>query len=748
MSGLLPADDEVIEGALLGRPIASMVDVAYTYGRLDALYRAKRVDEAEFEVPEPTPDVVETDLDEDHVVAMTPDAHPGLLGRDDSLVSIDVVLSPDRPLRLYGERPVHVERVSWLDLIRHGYVERPRRSSAVDHSLPVAVKGKDHEKIEKYVRKRFEKWPEHAVEDEEFPDRDDAWVVESFADAPEDEVERAVDLVAGWIGAGGDEWDDDETYRNKNWHGFLSFRLWFEAGPGREPIGPYTPGFVPAINEVSAVNFSEQLASYSAADDAVVEDGVDDVTGERGRVFGSTPGRPLAYFHLKQQGTFDGFDADRSTARFSVTLPTTTAIMAGSRLIESCDEWVSGEGGSVSGFVAHFLPHVPIMSPSTARNVYGMVHEARRGDDTIAAELAETIETWAAPKDLRFQLVLTNTDVERNKHKVIAERLGSTITPTAALDRAHRAVVRDCRDRDGGLDLDRYSWDDRGLFDAERSQVVPILTGEYLDASMYDPDADKNSYVTSSTDPRITAVAGTVSGEGVLSTLLTESFARRLVREQNDLLDPKNDRRGIVPYERVAVQYVETNALARAGLIEGDRLPYPIMTNTTTDTADTTDDEPSRNHSRDEALDRFMREHTLLSPTGEGDPEYRAAFLLGGLVGRVSAYQLNEGVQSPIARRWTIDSINRTNFRKVFAAAADKNAEYEFAYNDGYALNERYLRQIRDVLADSDPREWDLREDGIRTAYALGLSYARDDKALLNDEGEGEPIDADAETEN
>ena len=84
----------------------------------------------------------------------------------------------------------------------------------------------------------------------------------------------------------------------------------------------------------------------------------------------------------------------------------------------------------------------------------------------------------------------------------------------------------------------------------------------------------------------------------------------------------------------------------------------------------------------------------------------------------------------------------------MFAAAADKNAEYEFAYNDGYALNERYLRQIRDVLADSDPREWDLREDGIRTAYALGLSYARDDKALLNDEGEGEPIDADAEAEN
>lgn len=736
MSGtgrLLPPDDAEIESVLLDRPIVSLTDVAYAYGRLDALHVAERFRGIEFDVPDQAPPWVEPDISDDHLLAMTPDAKSELFDEGDAVITLNIVLSPDpdTPPRFYDET-THVERVDWSGMIRHGYAYRKKRGLVYDHSLATHVNGKSAEKdededktdIDRFVTSRFEKWPIEKV-DEEIMARDDAWIVKGLAAIGNDEelhstaVEAVRQIIRGFDGS--------------TWEGILSVKLWFDidsdGDENGEVVGPFTPGLVPICNEVAIANLRDQYTSYSAADDPV-SDGVDAVTGEETMVLGTSPERPLEYYQGKQQGPFDGFDADRSVQNQTISMTTAMAVSAGSSLIASCGERIGGRSESIKEFDVYYLPYVPVMDANDARAVYAMISAAHRDSDPIAMQLAETIDTFAAPRDLRFHQVLINTGVEANKDKVIAENLAASLMPVAALAREHTAMLADCP-----IDLDRYDWVD--MFDAERSQVVPILTGEYLSETMYDPDRHvdetrydpdrhPNDFTTGANDPRVKAFASIVTGELTSGDLLLEEYVKRLVQDQRGLLGDSG-RDCHIPYDTIAAQYVQCNALDHAGLICGEP-PYPILTMTDTnrenETESETDSEPAN---RDAKLERYLQNHALLNEGSNGDAAMRASFLLGGLVGRVSAYQQNEGVQSPISRRYTIDSITRANFRSVFAGAAAKSEEYAFAYNDGQVINQRYIRRLRDLLTNSNPKEWSTTEATIQAAYATGLSYARGD---------------------
>ena len=410
------------------------------------------------------------------------------------------------------------------------------------------------------------------------------------------------------------------------------------------------------------------------------------------------------------------------------------------------------------------------MSAADAREIYRVISTAHRDGEPIASMLADTIQTWAAPAadphDLRFHQIIINTGVEQNKDKVISETLGASSMPVAELARAHT------RARELPIDLDRYGW--VNMFNPERNHTVPILTGEYVAETMADPerkpgtppdDRDpRTDTPTSANDPRIDVFLASVTGEPIRGDRLLESFADRLAQDQRGLLAKSGSRH--VPYDTIAKQYVFTNALARAGLIHGEA-PYPVHITTMNnhDTHDRTETESGRNDATDSdldpeaKLDRYLRGHELLH---ENDVDravddadraarekdaIRAAFLLGGLVGRVSAYQQQKNVQSPLSRRYTIDSITRANFRSVFADVTAKNEEYAFAYRNGRPLYQRYVRRLRDILVDSDPREWPVTEDAIQTAYAAGLSYGRDDTNESSEEETTENTSKDEEAD-
>lgn len=730
MTGRLPEDDAEIESVLLDRPLVSVTDVAYTYGRLDSLATAERFRGIEFGVPEPVPQWIKPDISDEHLLAMTPDAKVRLFDEGDAVIELNVVLSPDpgTPPRLHDE-PTTIGRIDWAGMIQRGYVFREKRGLVYDHSLSIHVNGKSADEIDRYVESRFKTWPRNGLADEELMARDDAWIIEELAACADDAalLSDAVDTVAGRI----------DGLDGGSWEGILSLNLWFDIGTGTSELsGPFAPGIVPVCNEVAIANLRDQFASFSSADNPVAE-GVDTVTGEETMVLGTSPGRPLSYYHAKQQGPYDGFDADRSIQNQTLSMTTALAVSAGSSIMDSCRERIGGRSGSVRDFDVHYLPYIPLMNADDARSVYAMVSRAHRDGEPIATELAETIDTWAAPENLRFHQVLINTGVEQNKWKVIAENLGASLMPVTTLARANIEAVNDCP-----IDLDRYDWLD--MFDVEHSQVVPILTGEYLAETMYDPDRYSQSFTTDANDPRVRMFASIVTGEPVSGDLLLEQYVERLVQDQRDLLDDSS-RQGHIPYATIAKQYVQTSALERAGLIRGTP-PYPVQI-TMTDINNDSDNETERNstataNSRDERLDNYLRDHELLAE--DGDTPTRASFLLGSLVGRVSALQQFEGVQSPLSRRYTIDSLNRSNFRAVFADATAKNEEYAFASNNGRPINQRFVRLLRDLLVDSDPRDWTTTEDAIQAAYACGLSYARDDVWIDPDdqEVEGEQTDA------
>lgn len=758
---LLPTDDAKIENVLLDRPIVSITDLAYTYGRLDGLYVRERVREASVDVPGPTPEWVKPTIDDEHLLAMTPGAHPDHFDQDDSLIAINLVLSPDEPTRLH-DTLVTVSSIDWIGMICHGFVKRPtKRGKVYDHSLAININGKKPEQITHYVESRFVKWSEGRTE--AIDDRDDAWIIDEIEtigkeyktiDTKEGEthsiVTPAINAVKGAI----------EGLENKSWSGILSVNLWFDTG-AEDPVGPFPPGLLPVVNEVTVGNYSDQIETFSVGSVNTAE-GVDPVTGEEATLYPLTPGRPLEYFHPKQQRLFEGFDRQRGSQGHPLSLRTAMAVAVGSPLMAGCREWVGGRSRTVHDVKVHYLPFVPIMSADDARDVYRMIHRAVREDKPISTQLAEAIGTWLAPENLRFHLVVINTGVEQMKNKVLEENLGASLMPIADLARAHAAVLTSWvlsadPDEHGwahprAIDIDQLhpEWlpwtpgkeeDTHTLFDRERSQVVPILTGRYLGETMFDPDRHSKNPTTSANDPRIRALAAIAGGEPVSMSELAESFAVRLVRDQRDLMGQSGQKH--IPYETIVAQYIQTNALARAGLLDTEgvsksgvsSIPYPIMVDTSSD-----NDSTVAPNDRDAKLDQFLESHGEIDGSEGSSAALRAAFLLGGFVGRISAYQLTKGISSPVSRRWPIDSVNRSSVRAIFADAAAKNEEYSFAHNSGYPINERYIERL-DSLLDEDPRKWRITEDSLQTAYALGLTYARSDK--YDDDPDLEPADED-----
>lgn len=288
MSGtgsLLPAGDEEIEAVLLDRPIASLTDVAYTYGRLDALHVMQRARDTEFDVPDPIPPWVEPDISNDYLLAMTPDEQSHLFDQGDTLIALNVVLSPDpNTLPRIHTDPTNVRRIDWAGMLRHGYVYREKRGMVYDHSLAIHVNRKKADKIDRYVTSRFTKWPADALDDEGLIARSDSWIIDELAaigdDGNEGVLEDAIDAVKNAI----------TDLDGSRWEGILSPTLWFDDVDGtdeHELAGPFPPGLVPICNEVAIVNLRDQYSSFSSASKAITE-GTDAVTGERTTVLGTT----------------------------------------------------------------------------------------------------------------------------------------------------------------------------------------------------------------------------------------------------------------------------------------------------------------------------------------------------------------------------------------------------------------------------------------------------------------------------
>lgn len=137
---------------------------------------------------------------------------------------------------------------------------------------------------------------------------------------------------------------------------------------------------------------------------------------------------------------------------------------------------------------------------------------------------------------------------------------------------------------------------------------------------------------------------------------------------------------------------------------------------------------------RDDRLEQFINSHSALAE----DKERRAAFLLGALVGRVAAYQSQNGISRTVIRQHPIDAITRRRISTTLSKVLEKNANYsDDDENAGMLMNDRYITRLNDILNRRTPEKWSLSTDDLRMHYGLGLTYGKNDTTLNNGDEDG-----------
>jgi CRISPR-associated protein Cas8b/Csh1 subtype I-B len=137
---------------------------------------------------------------------------------------------------------------------------------------------------------------------------------------------------------------------------------------------------------------------------------------------------------------------------------------------------------------------------------------------------------------------------------------------------------------------------------------------------------------------------------------------------------------------------------------------------------------------REARLQDFLSNHPMLD-----DAEARSVFLLGALVGRISAYQYREGVSQKLTEQYPPSSITRRAIPEVTQEVLDRNYTYGDK-EDISRFNRRYTDRLTDSMLVNSPMEWDISESEAKWLYALGVAYGK------RDTGEGiERPDDDAE---
>jgi hypothetical protein len=707
-------DTDDIEEVLLDRPMASLYDVAYLYGELHSLNTAKQYD-----VP----------IDDRYVERMTHESRTGYYEQEVGMFSVLVDLTGDSPtLGEAGElderpdddvSPFVAESLDREKMLRVGFSRQGSRAAGHNMSLAHDV-SKSSEDCAKYVKQLFDRWAASDSVADVAGDHDDGWILESLKQLGEDD---------GLMNTIDDSVEDAirETFGDE-FSGVLSVRLKLPA------TDEYVyPGEVEVLNEAMLYRWIEKrMRSYSAADDAS-GDGRGLITGNTGEVFGLSDS-PLQRYKGKMAEKFPNLVVDESWQQRPLTAEAAFAVTSGTPLLESFVQILGDDT------VAYYVPYVPEPTVEQAVALYELAMEAADNSGAAVGVIEDAATDPVNPLYDNLQIHYVAAYTPGNKRKFIEEEPCVDPHRVRAIQRAHTDVLTDGLvspdgDRPPLFPSPPYGrlTDDGG--DEQGSKylrtnapvVTGVLTGGYFQSTFrhQSTDEDRDDHGTTDLRAEVTSTALT-SDDYIDPDWLLAQYAPRLISEQRNVFENGNE----LPESLLTRQYVQMQALARAGVLgdasSDDSRTIPASTEIMSDTTEFSD--------RDDRLEQFINSHSALAE----DKERRAAFLLGALVGRVAAYQSQNGISRTVIRQHPIDAITRRRISTTLSKVLEKNANYsDDDENAGMLMNDRYITRLNDILNRRTPEKWSLSTDDLRMHYGLGLTYGKNDTTLNNGDEDG-----------
>jgi len=722
-------DAAAVTEMLLDRPMASLYDIAYLYGKLHALNTARKYD-----VP----------IEDRYIERMTHESRTDYYDQATGLFSVLVDLTAESPqLGTAGEldsRPdgdtshFVAESLDREKMLRVGFSRQDSRAAGHNMSLAHDVSSMSlttddgPDKLKKTISQLFDRWAASDSVATVADDHDDGWILDSLRQVGED-ADLMETIQSEVVAAARDTFGDTVN-------GVLSVRLKLP-----ETDGYVYPGEIEVLNEAMRYRWVEKrMRSYSEASDAS-GDAKGFITGDTGEVFGLSDS-PLQRYKGKMAEQFPNLVVDESWRQRPLTAEAGFAVSSGVPLLENFVQILG------SDTTAYYVPYVPEPTVEQAIALYELAIEARENSGSIVSVISDVITTPRSPLRDALQIYYVAAYTPGNKRKFIEEEPSVDANRIRDLQEAHTKILTNgLVAPDGGIPPllpapsygrlveDADGQGSRYLRPEDDTAVLGgVLSGGYFQSTFRHQSTDETQDDHGTNDLRAEATSTVLAtGQEIDPNWLLSQYVPRLISEQRNVFEDGNE----LPESLLTRQYVQMQALAVAGMLNGgsadDPRAKPPHDHIMNDTIDFSD--------RDDRLAQFIENHPALAE----NEERRAAFLVGALVGRVAAYQTQNGISRTVIRQHPIDAMTRRRLSSTLSKVLGKNATYsEDSDRAGMLMNDRYITRLNDIMNRKSPDEWSLSTDDLRMHYGLGLTYGKNDTSL-DDESEDSESEATAE---
>jgi len=711
---------------------ASLYDVAMQYAILD-WYETVTSGDLDFE------------LAPEHLTFMTPMAKADLYGEDDNALVVYVDCSdPENPTFRETE-PIAFESVDAGSRFRLGHSYPANKTSAMtDYSLTTHKEASEHHLAGQRddawgtnnIKDRFTEWAHSDAADNvlERSDVEDTTPLEVLRELGRDGG-RFDELVASSMAL---DPDNEETEREV----FVTVRMKLP-----EDDRYRWPGEIPVLNEVMVEQKAERFENISVEDAA--GNGVGYVSDGETRVTGGSVGL-LGMYGKKQREHFADLSPDGSVAwrNRPLSREVAAAIATANSVFEAFYE---GLGNSRRLYVLPYIGRHPeqIDPADFGAFVTDVFSELRGRTDTsfqetvseafyqrASGQQSESLFGDTTGPEYGDVKVATVFQVPGNPNRVFFEELDAAVYRPRAIDEAHGRVLGSTVFEGDGIFAETRDRSDSPLLRPDGNRSNMALFGRYFTWTTEPTRTSRESQETPKAgdidDVRARRLQQFLAGGQIpLRTLLAE-YLHLLVQQQRELFG--NERDAEVPTNQIVEQYAQLRALqAVDALAPGNSGTVARIAQQTTDATILTPvtDTQSEYRTREHRLEEFIDSHEVLKRDGPS----QAVFLLGGLVGRISAYQRKENVSSTLVRRYPIDYLTKQSIKEVTNEVIQMNNTYvESDDKLPPTYNNRYTNRLPTLMLDRDPGDWSMTQNELQWVYALGIAYGMNDTQIDTEE--------------
>lgn len=664
---------KVLEQELPDRPISSLRDIQYLYGRLYTLSTAGGGEYAAY---------------------LTPDQANDLVDEEESLIVVRVDLSSKEPK--LADDPIWVTRYS-EDLIPKVAHCKYNAARGFDHSITHrSGRDSDREKLIRYAKERLTAWATDDVIQSVADEHEEGGIIDSLVVLGEDESE--LDRI-------------DEAIENSLGSSATSL---ITVQVKLDPDGDYRwPGEIDVFNEAMRARKLSKLVSKGEATESAGT-AVDLLTGARTRTVG-TADDPLNYYLGKQMEKFSGFDPDEAWRTHPVSEDAAVTIMNAATFIDECTY-------STFGATVYYLPYfLGTITPEDAYELYTVLHQTAESEDLTPVEKAyehfgeEGIEEHG--RRLRFYVAAVMKH-QMSRYDVFGDTLNGSLIHPVEVAAAHQDVLRswlfDVRERRTGVTRAPFPTHEKWSLLNVTDQFGAVATGAYFYATLSRGDDEQDA---SADDARIKALVSVLAGEPISVKLLLNEYVERLLDEEGESF----------PSFVVASQFAQLCALAAADLLTAkddsngaitrapryqDQLMHDYNTRVRADGG-------AIAAARADKLEQFIEGTPALE-----NPERRGSFLLGVLVGQVGGYQQSsEGRSTTVVDQYSIKSMTKTRVKRITEEVLDRNVVYSRENRMRSTMYAEVVDRLVETFAERDPEVWGIGTDDLRFYYALGVAY-------------------------